>query len=287
MKLKLQKGSVTIFVLIALLFYTSFLLLLYAANTNKLVSIKEKSDILKGIYEKNTDNNSINELYIKNTISNSQDVKKSTNKNDSYVNCFADIDDDGTVDGIIFVDLLTGSVRDTQKWTDNNGVYTLPTDVTINNVNNYVIKSNYTDAKFGTHEVISPKTTGGKERFYIMQLTNFTTTDYIEFYWYKNAYENMSPIITSNNFGEGKENTRKMIAKWNAAETADGYSDSPKDDQDIWKHLQQQYSQGWYLPSRGELSAFLNEIGGDDPITSSNYNSTYGLRGRILDFFTM
>ena len=60
MKLKSQKGSITIFVLIALLFYTAFLLLMYAANTNKLVAIQEKSDILKGIYEKNTDSDSIN-----------------------------------------------------------------------------------------------------------------------------------------------------------------------------------------------------------------------------------
>ena len=65
MKFKSQKGSVTVFVLIALLFYTAFLLLMYAANTNKLVATKEKSDILKGIYEKNTSEESINNIYNK------------------------------------------------------------------------------------------------------------------------------------------------------------------------------------------------------------------------------
>ena len=65
MKIKSQKGSITIFVLVALLFYTAFLLLMYAANTNKLVAIKEKSDILKGIYEKNTSEESINNIYNK------------------------------------------------------------------------------------------------------------------------------------------------------------------------------------------------------------------------------
>ena len=45
MIIKSKKGSITIFVLIALLFYTAFLLLMYVANTNKLASIKEKSDI--------------------------------------------------------------------------------------------------------------------------------------------------------------------------------------------------------------------------------------------------
>lgn len=65
MKIKSQKGSITIFVLIALLFYTAFLLLMYTANTNKLVAIKEKSDILKGVYEQNIDDDSINNIYNK------------------------------------------------------------------------------------------------------------------------------------------------------------------------------------------------------------------------------
>ena len=65
MKIKSQKGSITIFVLIALLFYTAFLLLMYAANTNKFKTITEKSDILKGIYEKNTSEESINNIYNK------------------------------------------------------------------------------------------------------------------------------------------------------------------------------------------------------------------------------
>lgn len=65
MKIKSQKGSITIFVLIALLFYTAFLLLMYAANTNKFKTISEKSDILKGIYEKNTSEESINNIYNK------------------------------------------------------------------------------------------------------------------------------------------------------------------------------------------------------------------------------
>ena len=75
MKLKSQKGSITIFVLIALLFYTAFLLLMYAASTNKLVAIQEKSDILKGIYEKNTDDESINEIYKKKIAQKNEDIE--------------------------------------------------------------------------------------------------------------------------------------------------------------------------------------------------------------------
>ena len=126
-----------------------------------------------------------------------------------------------------------------------------------------------------------------------MQLTNFTTAAYTDendssknypaytsYCWYKNAYSKMSPLITSNNFGEGKENTRKIIAKWNAAGTDDGYTDAPQDNQDIWKHIQTKYNEGWFIPSRAEWAEFANEIGGDTPITKDNYFSTYGLNIR-------
>ena len=67
MNSKSQKGSVTIFVLIALLFYMAFLLLLYAANTNKIQDITKTTEILKNIYEKNVNDEGINNLYNKNT----------------------------------------------------------------------------------------------------------------------------------------------------------------------------------------------------------------------------
>lgn len=61
MKIKSQKGSIALFVLIALLFYMGFLLLLYASNLNKIQTITEKTEILKGIYERNIDN--IDDVY--------------------------------------------------------------------------------------------------------------------------------------------------------------------------------------------------------------------------------
>ena len=219
-----------------------------------------------------------------------EEIKNSTAKADSYVGSYADIDKDGTVDGVIFVDLLTGSVRDTQQWTNSTGAYTLPTDVTTENVNTYYIsQESYTDSYLGTHEVISPKTTNGKQRFYIMQLTDFTTpakTDgteeenypgYSSYYWYNNAYDHMSPLITSNDFGTGKENTRKMIEKWNAAGTENGYTDSAQNKRDIWKHIQTKYNEGWFIPSRAEWAAFSNEIGGENPMTAYNSATVYGL----------
>lgn len=61
MKFKSQKGSVALFVLIALLFYMGFLLLLYANNLNKIQTISEKIELIKSIYEKNINN--IDDVY--------------------------------------------------------------------------------------------------------------------------------------------------------------------------------------------------------------------------------
>lgn len=221
-------------------------------------------------------------------------AKNSTNKNDSYVGCYADIDEDGVVDGVIFVDLLTGSVRDTQKWIDSNGAYSLPTNVTASNVNAYYIsQDSYTDSHFGTHPVITPTGSNGSERFYIMSLTNFTSQEYIDveneensypeydrFTFFKNAFGNMVVSDTSVDFGKGKTNTATMIARWNANSGAGGYTNGTQDNRDIWKHIQTEYSKGWFVPSRGELAAFANELGITGNIAgynTGNFNSKYGL----------
>lgn len=61
MNLKNQKGSITLFVLIALLFYMGFLLLMYANNLNKIQALSEKTKVIKSIYAKNVEN--IDEVY--------------------------------------------------------------------------------------------------------------------------------------------------------------------------------------------------------------------------------
>ena len=60
-----QEGSITIFVLIAILFFTTTLLLIYVSNMNKIQTVDEKSEVLKKTYEKNTDPENINNLYAK------------------------------------------------------------------------------------------------------------------------------------------------------------------------------------------------------------------------------
>ncbi len=214
---------------------------------------------------------------------------------EDYRGYYADVDGNGTPDGVIYADLNKASESGAQ-YSNSNVAYTYPAKT---NLNEYTIsKEKYTEGKFGEKEIIKLKKDKGNPRFYVMALENFTTeayTDsedsskdypaYTSYYWYYGAYNHMSPLITSNDFGEGKENTRKMIAKWKAAGTAEGYPNSPQNNQDIWKHIQEKYNskEKWYIPSRGEWAAFAdyftNKTDLETKLTTSNYNITYGLSG--------
>ena len=108
----------------------------------------------------NINNNNEEKVYYynvpKGTIKQIELAKNSTNKNDSYVGCYADIDEDGIVDGTIFADLLAGSIRDTQEWGSNgNGKYTLPINVIIKNVKKYYIsQERYTDSLQDNQDIL-------------------------------------------------------------------------------------------------------------------------------------
>ena len=89
-------------------------------------------------------------------------------------------------------------------------------------------------------------------------------------YWYYNAYGNMSDYATttSGDFGTGKANTEAMIAKWNNGSNG-GYGEQNAND--MWGLIQNEVENGWFVPSRGEWSAFAEELG-----ITTNYSS-FGL----------
>ena len=177
---------------------------------------------------------------------------------ESYVGYYADVTGDGTVDGVIYADLAIGG---SGAWVNTDGSYTINKATNLKDY--YIIKESYS-GKFGTHPVVAPKTnTAGKnDRFYVMALENIDGSTH---YFYKNGYENMT-VETSTNFGTGKQNTATMMDRWNNARYGS------KDNNDLWGLIKTQVQQGWFVPSRGEWGAFLNELG----ITSANYSS-FGL----------
>lgn len=149
------------------------------------------------------------------------------------------------------------------QWTDEDGNYTIPTE---ENVKDYYISKTDYEGDFGIKDVLLP-TGSGADRFYVMALSDIDANTY---YWYYKAYENMSDYaaMTSGDFGTGKANTEAMIKKWDNS----GYGEQNAND--MWRLIQNEVENGWFVPSRGEWSAFAQELG----ITTSNYPS-FGLSG--------
>ena len=144
-----------------------------------------------------------------------------------------------------------------------NGKYTINK---ISNVKDYCISQiNYYGA-FGTKDVLSA-TGNGNERFYVMTVTDFNSGTL--YCWYDAALGNMHDYasVTSGDFGTGKNNTQIMIEKWK--NSVYGPQNNDEAHQDIWGKIQAQVNDGWFIPSRGEWSAFGEELG----ITKENYKN--------------
>ena len=196
-------------------------------------------------------------------------------KEKSYVGYYADIDADGTVDGIIFADLAVGTTK-SGEWGSSFGKrYKIPT-ITEGLKNYYVKKTGYIDS-FGTSDVIAP-VGSGKDRFYIMALKdidgkkNGTGDD-----WYNSAYGQMSDYAstTSVDFGKGKSNTLTMIGKWNSE--AYGEKDKCSSHKDMWGQIQEKVNNDWFVPSRAEWAAFAGELEISKDSSNSKYYGNLGL----------
>ena len=163
-------------------------------------------------------------------------------KTESYVGYYADVDRDGTVDGIIFADLLHGK---TGQWGNSDGTYTIPT-IESTKVKSYKIsQEDYTNQLGGTSKILTPSG-DGNDRFYVMALTDITGL-----YYFGGL---MSGTTTT--FGSGKTNTQTLIGK------ADLNSS-------LKEQIQPKVNKGWFIPSKDELSVFGGELG----ITTSNYSA--------------
>lgn len=90
---------------------------------------------------------------------------------------------------------------------------------------------------------------------------------------------------TSVDFGTGYTNTGKIIEIWNKNGEGDGsYTGAIQHDYDIFKHIQEEYTKGWFIPSKGEWAAFANYLVNKkensltyDEYDDGNYDDVYGL----------
>ena len=193
-------------------------------------------------------------------------------KTESYIGYYADVDDDGTIDGVIYADQAIGG---SGQWgnSNSNGKYTIP-KVEASELKEYKIRtSKFPDGvaedvfKTGktTSQVIAPvsKDSKLKDRFYVMALSDISSSDY---YWNKNYDKsyNSKKYGTEENFGKGKSNTKIMVEYWEKNSginipTGNKYVDD-WDSKDIWNNIKDKVAKGWFVPSKEEWAAFAGEL---------------------------
>ncbi len=196
------------------------------------------------------ENMTVQDLINKYTGVNREYIGKEDPEKDLYVGYYADIDGNGTVDGIIYADL---AFEKSGQWMDSNGSYTIKREPNVKDY--YVSKESYTTKAFGENPVLTADG-DGNNRFYVMALSDFGTLAY----WYYNAKGNMSDYNTATSvaFGTGEANTAKMIGYWK-----DEKPYGKQNTNDMWGKIQEQVKKGWFVPSRGEWAAFVAELGID------------------------
>lgn len=198
---------------------------------------------------------------------------------ESYIANFADMDGDGTADGIIYADLAVGG---SGMWNDNDwSNYSYEAETGLKEY--YIEEENYTEPKFGnvSGKLIAPiEGTTGADRFYVMALEDINPGTL--YCWYDAAYGKLDKIVESsyNDFGDGDENTAYVMAKWVLGTATGGWgaqNDNATYD-DMWGAIKEQVNEGWFVPSKSEWSAFGDMLFSKIGVDTSNY-SDYGLNG--------
>ena len=192
---------------------------------------------------------------------------------EDYKGYYADIDGNGGVDGIIYADLAKGG---SGQWTDSDGTYEIPK--VESGLKNYYVSQEGYEGPFGTMDVLTGEGSGA-ERFYVMALEDVNPGT--RYCWYDAASGQMSDYAstTSQDFGTGRKNTETMIAKWNSK----GYGEQDDNGtyKDMWGVIQSEVGNindpTWFVPSRAEWSAFGDYLTKNLGLTTSNYNSKFGL----------
>ena len=226
---------------------------------------------------------SLNDAWSEDGSSSSQEQDKTQvtpiSKTKSYIGKYADINCDGTVDGIIFADFAFDKSGTYGTGTEyaQYGSYSYTAETT-ELKDYYVSQASYTGA-FGTAEVIAPvsgKRDGSGVRFYVMFLQDHYATginNTCNWYYSAKDYNEVSFNISEyystikDEFGAGQLNTEEMLYLWSNEILGS------RNTEDIWSAIGDRINQAYdFVPSRAQWAAFADAFG----ITSLNYEQ-YGL----------
>lgn len=119
--------------------------------------------------------------YTEKTATYSVTIKSSEFTEESGVGYYADVDNDGTVDGIIFADRKKGA---SDSWGSSGyGSYSIST---VSDIKGYYVSQESYNGPFGAKKVLATKETSGNERFYVMNLKDYNTV-YTKTYIFEKA----------------------------------------------------------------------------------------------------
>ena len=181
-------------------------------------------------------------------------VYKIVSLTESQVGKYIDVNGDGVPEGVIFADLAIGGRCQYKKSSLEKVEVEIPTIK--EGLKDYIVVGEYEDKINGKQEVLSP-ILDGLDRFYIMALSDAFSLPHS---WYTSAYFNPINnynVITSQNFGTGKQNTLTMIEKWNNStygKKNGGWNP------DMWNGIQNKVKEGWFIPSINEWIAFATNL---------------------------
>lgn len=196
-------------------------------------------------------------------------------KTNSYVGYYADIDDDGIVDGIIYADLAIGGSGEIGSF--GRGKYVINK---IDNVKDYYISQREYQGVFGTKDVLSP-ISDGEDRFYVMQLENAGVSvnwwGCIELMHFSGVSAYISLTNNSLNFGTGRKNTEEILSAWEKEKCG------MKLENDLWSFMRHYYDNGWFVPSSGEWAAFVDQLS-INGYNLSDYFDYYFWTSSVLDY---
>lgn len=182
-------------------------------------------------------------------------------KTENYIGNYADIDGDGTVDGVIFADLAFSKAG---SWgTGYFGDYSY-SSISISDLKDYYVSQDqYTDKLAGAARVLSPISNSvGAERFYVIALEDIEATN-----WYYSLTSDSIGWATNTSFGSGNSNTQTVLQGWESKSFGE-HNTGPKF-KDLWEKIQNKIATGWFVPSRAEIAAFADNLG----ITTKNLQS--------------
>ena len=201
-----------------------------------------------------------------------------------FVGYYADVDGNGTIDGLIFADLAVGNTNHS----GNDGIKGkgLGMEYSIQQVSTGLKKYEMATTEETTPREYLRAVTTGTDRFYVVALNNVDNSKYN---WYTNASGYMDTSDTTTDFGTGKANTEKIIQRALEATDTTGYR--MLESYDLWyiltgnldnwtSNMRTSWStsgyqaiksnknegwndllkNGWFVPSNGEFAAMGGEL---------------------------